>query len=612
MKRQILKTELCLIVAVGLSCCPRLAPVHAQHSISTKAGLVSRIRGQVFIQHAQGEAREPVSPELQMMDGDRLATEFMSRAEILLNSAAYLRLDEWAEARAVNTRLTEARFELLRGTFVIQAGNPYMLRPMGMRGASISRQNPAGKLDEALAFELVTPHGIVTIGKDGLYQISIEPSSTRIDVFEGEVALGGRLEAIGNKVQKVKSGRRVRLTGSHASSPAITALKLKPYDDFDGWRFQIDDHGIVVRVEGEAIATWGPGQDQHHISPEFQVKAGQTLSTEKSSYFELRINSGTFLSLNQLTRIRAVKSETGEAVFELLHGAIIIDSAAAYPMRPIKIITARATFTVKHGSSARFDVNPSETSVLVRRGEVRDGESAVSHGRRLLLNQSTPRSEEVSAGKKDAYDNFDRWSMGLLRAGIITRHEGRVILERQGGARLDLEKNPPQLQAQLLEGAHLSTEPGGRATLVAGPSSIHVNENTEIVAVSSSEREREFEVVRGAAIVYVETASAIYSKTRLKVSTPHGLAEISGSGEYRFDVDPSGTRIQVRSGSLLISTGPAQQAKAAVKLREKQTAFLKAGGGTPQISNAPDTPDDFDQWSIGARQFPFQRIVRNP
>ncbi|MBZ5496294.1 MAG: FecR domain-containing protein [Acidobacteriia bacterium] len=606
MKRQLNPTAANFIFVAVLCCYPPNALIHAQHSISTKSGLVSRVQGQVFVQHAQAENREAVSPDLQMMDGDRLATEAMSRAEILVNSAAYLRLDEQAEVRAVNTLLTEARFELLRGMFIIQAGNAAPPRTFaGGRGRT-------ARLDASLAFEVVTPHGILTVGKDGLFRISIEPSATRIDVFEGEIALGGRSEAPRSKVGRVGGGKRVTLTGNHQTNPAITALKLRPFDEFDRWGFPIVRHGVVRRLEGEAFASRGREQvDGYRVSPEFQLREDQLLWTRKASYLELMINRGAYLCLNQLTQIRAVKTETEDAVFELLRGAIIVNSVNMFPERPVKIITPQGTFAVKRGAFARFDVGMLETAVQVRRGGVQNGATALGSGTRLVLGGGTPPARERNTFEKDVFDPFDRWSSGLLRAGTITRYEGKVTLERQGGARLALDKSPPGTRAQLLEGGHLSTERGSRAVLSFGVFSIHVDENSELLAVSTAEPTREFELVRGSAIVYTEPDSAIYSRMSLKISTPHGQADISGGGTFRFDVDSSGTKVKVRSGSLLISKPKEGAAKAGVRLKEKGTAYLSAGAGAPQISRIPDAPDDFDLWSVGARQFPFQAVVRD-
>lgn len=568
------------------------------------------MRGEVRVQNAQSAAPEPVSPDFQMTDGDLLATEIMSHAEVLLNSAAYLCLDERSEVRTANTSLTETRFELLRGNFVIQAGNPALLRPGNAGPGGIARRQTS--MYQALAFEIVTPHGTLTIGKDGLYGISIEPAMTRVDVFEGEVVLGGRSESLASQARKIRGSRRAVLTGDHQTSPVVTKLKLKPYDRFDRWRFPAGQYGMARRAEGGVMAAWGPDQtDMHRISLEFQLRGGQMLSTAPASYLELMTSIETYVCLGQQTRIRAVKSETDEAVFELLGGSLIANSSGWYPMRPIKIITPGGSLAVKRGTLARIDVNGLETEVRVWRGGLRAGATTIGRGRRVLLKDGTRTFQETGETKDDAFDMFERWSLGLLRVATVTRHEGRATIVRQGGGRLDLDKSPPELWVELLEGGHVSTEREGRAALSFAQGAIHVDQDSEIVAVSSTERAREFAVLRGSAMVYADTPTALYGRMDLKVSTPHGLIEISGGGAFRFDVNSSGTRIRVRSGALLIVTGKAAPAKPTIKLKEKQIAYLSGGGEDPKISVVPDKFDDFDRWSIGAREFPFPRIVRN-
>src|SRR5438552_14014576 len=103
-KRLMLRGTMSAIIAAVFPLYLSDARVNAQsqYFISTKAGLVSRVRGEVFVERARTEERERVTPNLQMMDGDRLSTAAESRVEILINPQAYLRLDEQAEVRAVN------------------------------------------------------------------------------------------------------------------------------------------------------------------------------------------------------------------------------------------------------------------------------------------------------------------------------------------------------------------------------------------------------------------------------------------------------------------------------------------------------------------------------
>ncbi len=600
------------LISCGLTLEICVIPGVSQYAISTRAGLINRIQGQSFIQRTHDGSYEPAAPGLQMADGDRLGTSFMSRAEILLNPAAYLRLDELTMVRALNTSLLATRFELTQGNLLIQAGRPLLPgRPRASRGG---RGNIAGKMSEALAFEIVTPHGILTFHKEGLFRITIEPSATRIDVLVGEVVLGERSQSQGKKSRTFKSRKQLRLTGNNATDPSVRDLKVRSYDEFDSWSFPIAIHGTAVRIEGRAGATWAiRPEERHPITPVtvFQMRVGQTLSTENASYLELRINYNSSLYLNESTKVRAVSDETDTAVFELLRGGVIVDSyGGIYPMRPIKIVSRQGTFAFKPGSLARVDVDESGTAVRTSRGEVRWGTTAIRKGRRLQLTGTAEHPQVSIQNWTEETDNFDRWSAGILRAGSVTRYEGRVILERPGGGKLTLDSGDPQIRPQLLKGGHMRTENGGRAVLGFEQAWLHLNENSEIVATGSPPKEADFELLRGAVIFYVEKHDGIFGSIRnLKVLTPHGLADISKSGVYRLDVDASGTTIRVREGSLSFAAHPPAAANPAIKVGNGETARFLSGTAAI-VSKREDPPDAFDTWSIGARAFPVQSINR--
>ena len=219
-----------------ISCGPALdicvTPGVSQYAISTRAGLINRIQGHSFIQRGRGVSYEPAAPGPQMADGDRLATSFMSRAEVLLNPAAYLRLDELTMVRALNTSLPATRFELTQGILLIQAGRPFLPGQSRFSGGR-ETGNSAIKMSEALAFEIVTPQGILTFRKEGLFRITIEPSATRIDVLVGEVVLGERSQSQDKRPRTFKGGKQLRLTGNNAMDPSVRDLKVRSYDEFD-------------------------------------------------------------------------------------------------------------------------------------------------------------------------------------------------------------------------------------------------------------------------------------------------------------------------------------------------------------------------------------------
>src|SRR5207247_2595433 len=109
------------------------------------------------------------------------------------------------------------------------------------------------------------------------------------------------------------------------------------------------------------------------------------------------------------------------------------------------------------------------------------------------------------------------------------------------GTKLALDKYPPRTQFQLWEGDRLITASGGRAeVLLSSRAVLHVNEESEIRAVSTELSAPHFELLRGAAYLYLWgvglahqslwTSDSVFKKPKVEISTPHGLASISNSG----------------------------------------------------------------------------------
>src|SRR5262249_28663760 len=134
------------LLALGLG-----VTANAQYLISTKAGFVNRVEGQVYILRADSEdgEKERASLGAQMLAGDRLSVEAKGFAETLLNPGSYLRLSENTEVRAVGVDLDSVRFELIKGSVIAEIG----------------------QIDKKTPIEIITPHGPLTIAKAGLIRI---------------------------------------------------------------------------------------------------------------------------------------------------------------------------------------------------------------------------------------------------------------------------------------------------------------------------------------------------------------------------------------------------------------------------------------------------------
>ena len=191
---------------------------NAQYLISTKAGFVNRVEGEVYVLRADGEDDEKGRASLgtQLRAGDRLSVAANSFAEALLNPGSYLRLGENTEVRAVSVDLDSVRFELIKGSVIAEIG----------------------QIDKKTPIEIMTPHGALTIAKPGLLRIDTKESATLVAVRQGEIYLGTRSDFASKESLKITHGKVVNLTGSGQPGPAdIAKLDKDAIDKFDAWSF---------------------------------------------------------------------------------------------------------------------------------------------------------------------------------------------------------------------------------------------------------------------------------------------------------------------------------------------------------------------------------------
>jgi hypothetical protein len=188
----------------------------AQHLISSKAGFVNHAEGKVYIlrQDSENGERGRASLGTQMRDGDSLMTEAAGRAEILLNPGSYLRLDENSEVRAINTTLAQARFELIKGSILVEVG----------------------EIDKTTPIEIITRHGSLFAVKDVLLRIDERGDATSVSVRQGEIYLGAREEVLAKKAFKIGRGKAAQLTGSTTPTPVKIGKDIAA-DNFDIYSF---------------------------------------------------------------------------------------------------------------------------------------------------------------------------------------------------------------------------------------------------------------------------------------------------------------------------------------------------------------------------------------
>src|SRR5262245_27605496 len=217
--RVFLAIPVSFLVALGLG-----VIANAQYLISTKAGFINRVEGEVYVLRADGEGDEKGRASLgtQMRAGDRLSVAANGFCDALLNPGSYLRLSENADVRAVSVDLDSVRFELIKGSVIAEIG----------------------QINKTAPIEIITPHGALTIAKAGLHRIDAKESATLVAVRQGEIHLGTPSYFAANQSLKIKSGKVVTLTGSTQPGPPgqpgqldVAKLDKDATDKFDTWSF---------------------------------------------------------------------------------------------------------------------------------------------------------------------------------------------------------------------------------------------------------------------------------------------------------------------------------------------------------------------------------------
>ena len=156
----------------------------AQYVVSTKAGTVQYIEGDVF--WLGGLLPLPPDRYPQMENGQSLRTK-QGRAELLLSPGAYLRLSENALLRMEQNKLDDTQLELVQGSALIEVVQQIK--------------------ENRIRIRLLT--SVVEIKKAGLYRL--DAASGELRVYGGAVLVASR-----NRKTTIKTGRMVRLDGDLA------------------------------------------------------------------------------------------------------------------------------------------------------------------------------------------------------------------------------------------------------------------------------------------------------------------------------------------------------------------------------------------------------------
>lgn len=174
--------KLTSIIFLLTFCC---LPVAAQKVISTRAGTVKNVRGEVFYHcHLNDQEAWALEKGLSLHNGDSVLTTESGDAAVTLNPDSYLVLSANSFVRIEETDLGAMHFDVERGEVLV-----------------ISRTFGKG-----VSLVIHTPPAVLTVYKRGSYRIFVaENGDTEANVGRGE------LRYVDNRGQliRVKKGRQV-------------------------------------------------------------------------------------------------------------------------------------------------------------------------------------------------------------------------------------------------------------------------------------------------------------------------------------------------------------------------------------------------------------------
>jgi hypothetical protein len=171
--------------AAGARLPPAAATAQKAQVISARAGLVTRVEGDVRCHHHEREAGvEELRAGESLHDDDIVFTNETGRAQWTLNPDSYLSASPGSAVRVYDTSLERMSFGVERGEVIVVARS----------------------LDKGVSLTIRTPPGPLTVHKAGIYRFRVtEDGGTIVTVAKGELRY---TDELGNLVA-VKKGRSV-------------------------------------------------------------------------------------------------------------------------------------------------------------------------------------------------------------------------------------------------------------------------------------------------------------------------------------------------------------------------------------------------------------------
>lgn len=181
----------------------RVAPASSKYVVSTKAGAVNLVSGQVGIVREEGDSGHLFSGD-SIEVGDRVSTGANGKAEVLLNPGSYLRIGPLSAFEFKTTSLDDLQIRLDSGSAIFEVF-----------------------ATEDFTVSVSTPKSNFKLIESGVYRIDVDGTGIgRIQVEKGKAELGDQNASV------VKKGREGLVENGSAN---ISKFDRGDRDDLDSW-----------------------------------------------------------------------------------------------------------------------------------------------------------------------------------------------------------------------------------------------------------------------------------------------------------------------------------------------------------------------------------------
>lgn len=384
----------------------------------SKYGAIQRCEGGVYIFCSIAGQRCRVSTGLQIKEDAHLLLDDFGRADLKIDPAEHLILGPQAQLHAVKTEDDNAVFELSQGLAIATTEAPTSPFHVVGRGGRGSASPPR----QIRPMKIITPHGTFALASSSVARFDVTPQATEISVRKGRVIAERRGGAAATRTWTIDQGQLVQLEVDVAKPVRTAPFNRDATDTFDRWALGMLGAGNISTVDGRVMVVRRAGGSLERAGG-VQLEEGDRLVTTIGSRAKLRLNTLTFLFIDEGSEIRMTSVDKAVQKIELLRGAIILlkfNPPATFAKRdpPTEVGTPQCSVNISKSGEYRVDTVESGTTIEVHAGSLllslggAAGTSAkikLKEGQVAILPAKESGQPQIIKHGQMVSDQFDAW-----------------------------------------------------------------------------------------------------------------------------------------------------------------------------------------------------------